>query len=214
MTHPNFRRAALAVAAALACAALAPAQAQTTAPRRRPRRSRRPPRRPPTKTPAKAALGSGVDKASMDPSVRPQDDLYLATNGTWVKNTEIPADKSAWGAFYELRDLTDHRVRELVEGVQATHPAPGSNAQKVNDYFRAFLDEAAIDKAGLAPIAASLKDVDSVKDAGMLVGLMGHWQGVVRTPLGVDPIPISTTRRSTSPTSASPAWACPTATTT
>ena len=185
MTHPTFRRAALAIAASLACAALAPAQAQTTATKT----TTTTVKKTTTKTPAKAALGSGVDRANMDTSVRPQDDLFLATNGTWVKTTEIPADKSAWGAFYQLRDLTDHRVRDLIEGVQATHPAPGTNAQKVNDYFRTFLDEAAIDKAGLAPIAASLKDVDSVTDTGKLVGLMGHWQGVVRTPLGVDSNP-------------------------
>ena len=177
MIHPNFRRAALAIAATLACAAVT-AQAQTaTATTTK------------VKTIVSTRLGSGVDRAGMDKSVRPQDDLFLAVNGTWVKNTEIPADKSAWGTFYELRDRTDHQVRDLVEGLQAKSPAPGTNAQKVNDYFRAFLDEAAIDKAGLAPIEASLKDVDSVKDAGMLVGLMGHWQGVVRTPLLVDANP-------------------------
>ena len=178
MIHPNFRRAALAVAATLACAAVATAQAQTatTATTK-------------VKTIVSPKLGSGVDRSGMDKAVRPQDDLFLAVNGTWVKNTEIPADKSAWGTFYELRDRTDHQVRDLVEGLQAKNPAPGTNAQKVNDYFRAFLDEAAIDKAGLAPIEASLKDVDSVKDAGMLVGLMGHWQGVVRTPLLVDANP-------------------------
>jgi putative endopeptidase len=182
MTHPNFRRAALAAAAALACAALAPAQAQT------PAATTTTVKTTTTKAVAKQS-GSGIDRAGMDKSVRPQDDLFLAMNGTWVKNTEIPADKSAWGSFYELRDRTDHEVRGLVEGLQATHPADGTNAQKVNDFFRSYLDEAAIDKAGLAPIEASLKDVDSVKDAGMLVGLMGHWQGVVRTPLAVDSNP-------------------------
>ena len=176
MIHPHFRRAALAMAATLAC--VATAQAQTAAaPSAK------------VKSIVSTKLGSGIDRAGMDKSVRPQDDLFLAVNGTWVKNTEIPADKSAWGTFYELRDRTDHQVRELVEGLQAKDPAPGTNARKVNDYFRAFLDEAAIDKAGLAPIEASLKDVDSIKDAGMLVGLMGHWQGVVRTPLQVDANP-------------------------
>jgi putative endopeptidase len=80
-------------------------------------------------------------------------------------------------------------VQGLIEGLQATHPVAGTNAQKVDDVYRSYLDVAAIDQAGLAPIAASLQDVDSVKDVGMLVGLMGHWQGIVRTPLavGADP---------------------------
>ncbi len=177
MTPPNFRRAALAAAATLACAAFASAQAQTsTTPTQ-------------TTTTTVATLGAGLDRAGMDTSVRPQDDLFLAMNGTWVKNTQIPADKSAWGTFYELRDRTDHQVRDLIEGLHATKPAPGTNAQKVDDYYRAFMDEAAIDQGGLAPIQASLKDVDGVKDIGMLAGLMGHWQGVVRTPLAVDANP-------------------------
>ena len=42
---------------------------------------------------------SGLDKSGMDTSVRPQDDLFLAMNGSWVKKTDIPADKSSWGTF-------------------------------------------------------------------------------------------------------------------
>ena len=130
MTHPTFRRAALAAAAALACAALAPAQAQTTTTTTTTTTVMRTTTKTTTKTPAKGVLGSGVDRAGMDTSVRPQDDLFLATNGTWVKNTEIPADKSAWGAFYELRDRTDHQVRGLIEGMQATNPAPGATRRR------------------------------------------------------------------------------------
>ncbi len=188
MSHSNFRRAAVAVAAALACAASAHAQTTSTTATAKTATTHAGGTAA-TSTAKSIKLGSGVDRAGMDASVRPQDDLFLATNGTWVKNTEIPADKSAWGTFYELRDRTDRQVRELIEGVQATNPAPGSNAQKVNDYFRTFLDEAAIDKAGLDPVTPSLQDVDSVKDIRMLVGLLGHWQGVVRTPLAVDANP-------------------------
>ena len=177
MTPPNFRCAAVAAAVMLSFAA----QAQTTTTTVQTTTT--------TTSASAKTLGSGVDRSGMDTSVRPQDDLYLATNGTWVKNTEIPADKSAWGAFYELRDRTDHEVRGLIEALAATHPADGSNAQKVNDFFRSYVDEAAIDKAGLAPVMPSLQDVDSIKDTGHLVGLMGHWQGVVRTPLAVESDP-------------------------
>jgi len=177
MIPSHLRLAGLAAAAAFACG-VAGAQTTTTTTTTTTTKTT-------TFAQVKPGTASGIDRAGMDPSVRPQDDLYLATNGHWVQTTEIPADKSSWGAFNQLRDQTDHQVRGLVEGLQATHPAPGSNAQKVDDFYRAWLDEAAIDKAGLAPIEASLKDLASVKDAGMLVGLMGHWQGVVRTPLSV-----------------------------
>ncbi|MCK9689055.1 M13 family metallopeptidase [Scleromatobacter humisilvae] len=180
MTAPNFRRAALAAAALLAVASVHAQTATTTTTTVETTT---------TTSTATKTMGSGIDRSGMDTSVRPQDDLFLAMNGTWVKNTQIPADKSRWGTFDALRDRTDHEVRDLVEGLQATHPAAGSDAQKINDFFRSYVDEAAIDKAGLAPIEASLKDVDSIRDTGMLVGLMGHWQGVVRTPLGVDANP-------------------------
>ena len=91
MTHPNFRRAAAAIAATLACAAFAPTQAQTTATTTTTVKTT-------TKTTAAKKLGSGIDASGMDTSVRPQDDLYLATNGTWVKNTADPGRQVAPGA--------------------------------------------------------------------------------------------------------------------
>ena len=177
MTTPTFRRAALAAAAMLACTAFAPLHAQTATTTTATTAT--------VNSTAAAPLGAGLDRSGMDAAVRPQDDLFLAMNGNWLKATEIPADKSAWGSAFELRDTTDRRVRGLIESLPATHPAPGTNAAKVNDYFQSFLDVAAIDKAGLAPVLPSLADVDSIKDTGMLVGLIGHWQGVVRTPLAV-----------------------------
>ena len=171
MTPSRFRPAALAAAIALACG-VAGAQTTTTTTTTTS-----------TVSTTRPAAVSGVDRTGMDPSVRPQDDLYLAANGGWMKVTEIPADKSSWGTFLQLRDLTDQRVRSLVEGLQAAAPAAGSNAQKVNDFYRSWLDEAAIDKAGLAPVAPSLAEVDAVKDVHALVGLMGRWQGVVHAPL-------------------------------
>jgi len=161
MSHSTFRLTLL--AAALAGVTLAPAHAQDTVAKTKS-----------VRTIVSPKAGSGIDRSGMDKSVRPQDDLYLAMNGAWVKDTQIPADKAIWGAFVELRELSDKRVREIAEGLASTQPAPGSNAQKVDDYYRAFLDEAAIDKAGLAPVEASLKDLDSVKDPDMLVGLIGH----------------------------------------
>ena len=92
MTHPNFRRAAVAIAATLACAAFAPTQAQTTATTTTTVKTTT------TKSTATKKLGSGIDRSGMDTSVRPQDDLYLATNGNWVKNTADPGRQVAPGA--------------------------------------------------------------------------------------------------------------------
>src|SRR6476646_10144189 len=64
-----------------------------------------------TASTAKPQLGTwGVDLAGMDKSVNPGDSFYNYVNGTWDKNTEIPADKSSWGGFGVLRDLSDQRT--------------------------------------------------------------------------------------------------------
>ncbi|MET0382183.1 MAG: M13 family metallopeptidase [Burkholderiaceae bacterium] len=135
---------------------------------------------------ARPAPGSGIDRRGMDRQVRPQDDLYDAANGAWMRATEIPADRSSWGPVLLLRDRADRDVRAIVEGLAATHPEPGGNAQKIDDGYRSYLDVDAIDKAGPAPVAASLREVDAVADARGLIALMGRWQGVVRVPLAVD----------------------------
>lgn len=50
-----------------------------------------------------------------DTSVRPQDDLFRAVNGTWLREKEIPADQVSVGSFIDLRDEAELHVRELIE---------------------------------------------------------------------------------------------------
>ncbi|HSI60191.1 MAG TPA: M13 family metallopeptidase [Ideonella sp.] len=134
---------------------------------------------------AQPPMVSGVDRANFDAQVKPQADLYQAANGRWLKEAAIPADKSAYGVFIELRDRADGRVRKIVEELAASsHPA-GSLQQKMADFYRGHLDEAAIDKAGSAPLAPWLAQIDEVKTAAGLARLLGQWQGIVATPLPV-----------------------------
>jgi hypothetical protein len=62
-------------------------------------------------------LGSGIDKNGFDESVRPQDDFFDYVNGTWLKETEIPADKARWGTFDVLGEQSQKDIRALVEEV-------------------------------------------------------------------------------------------------
>ena len=131
------------------------------------------------------ALASGIDKAGMDPSVRPQDDLFAAMNGGWIRKTEIPADRPSWGSFIQLRERSDQAVKALVEGLPATHPAAGTDARKLADYYAAYDDVGAIDKAGLAPVAPSLAEIDAIGDTKALLAWMGRWQDLVLLPVNV-----------------------------
>jgi len=133
-------------------------------------------------------LTSGVDKAGFDASVRIQDDLFSAVNGDWVKKTEIPADKSSYGAFISLRDLSDQRVRTIVDELVKQKQKAGTVEQKIADFYGSYLDTAAIDKAGLAPLKAVLASIDAIKTPKQLATWMGQAQGSFNTPmaLGVD----------------------------
>jgi len=129
------------------------------------------------------APGAGLDRAGFDTAVRPQDNLFKAVNGQWLKDTPIPADKANYGTFILLRDRSDERVRKVVEEIAAAPAATGSNEQKVGSYYRSFIDEAAIDSAGLAPLLPWLAQIDGLKNKAALAGLMGRWQGQIAMPL-------------------------------
>ena len=95
---------------------------------------------PATKTPASstaaASLKSGVDLQWIDQSVRPQDDFYRFVSGKWLNSAEIPADRSRFGSFDELRDLSEKRSFEIIERLAAEkHLKAGSNEQKIADLY-------------------------------------------------------------------------------
>jgi putative endopeptidase len=131
------------------------------------------------------AMTSGLDKAGMDAGVRPQDSLFGAMNGTWLKNTPIPADKSDYGTFTQLDDLSNERVKAIIEGLAAKPQSPGTVNAKIGDFYTSYMDTAAIDKAGLRPLWPYLAQIDAVKNRKELMALMGQWVSFVDLPVGL-----------------------------
>ena len=127
----------------------------------------------------------GLDKAGMDPTVRPQDDLFKAMNGHWVQTTEIPGDKPEYGSFIRLRDLSDERVKGIVGKLATTPQQPGTIDAKIADFYNAYLDTARIDAAGTAPLRPYEARLSAVKDKAALVALMADWQEFMGSPLNV-----------------------------
>jgi putative endopeptidase len=138
---------------------------------------------------ATAGAELGLDKSGMDTSVRPQDDLFLAMNGTWVKNTEIPADKASWGTFYQLRELSDQRVKSIIEELASKPQPAGTINAKIGDFYSSYMDTAAIDAAGTKPLEPFKAQLAGVKNKKDLVLLMGKWVSFTDMPmnLGVGP---------------------------
>ncbi len=135
----------------------------------------------------KPKLGSfGVDLTGMDKSVKPGDDFYKFVNGSWNARTEIPADKSNWGGFNILRDISDQRTRAIIEDVAKRTNAPGSVNQKVGDFFGSFMDEAAIEAKGVAPLRPILAGIAAIQTPSDLSRALASANRLgVSTPVGI-----------------------------
>ena len=132
------------------------------------------------------ALVSGLDVASFDRSVRPQDDLFRHVNGGWLAGTEIPPDKPAYGGFYEAYDRTQDQLKVLVEATAAAQNAPGSDGQKIGDFFTAFMDEARVEQLAMSPLAPELAVIDALASKTDLARYFGR-----QVKLGVAGAPIT-----------------------
>jgi len=112
-------------------------------------------------------LKSGIDIPSLDPQVRPQDDLFRHYNGKWIREYEMPADRASDGIFRKLHDEAEERVRDIIENSTGT-----GEAQKIGDLYKSFMDTEAIKARGLSPIVDDLKRIDAIATAREFIEVM------------------------------------------
>ncbi len=112
----------------------------------------------------------------MDRSVAPGDDFFAFANGAWVRSTEIPADRSDYGAFSLIDEQAERDVRAIVDAA-AQDPAATGDRRKVGDAYAAFNDEAGIEARGLQPMQDELSRIASIADRR---GLARHLGGTLR----------------------------------
>ncbi|GLR48764.1 M13 family metallopeptidase [Sphingomonas astaxanthinifaciens] len=126
----------------------------------------------------KAEIGAyGFDAAGMDTAVQPGDNFFEYASGTWAKNTPIPADKSGYGMFTVLDDLSKQRTRGLIE-----EAAKDPNS-RIGAVYASFMDQAAIDAKGLAPIKPWLDTIKGTTSRAALPTLFAEAaKNGVRTP--------------------------------
>ncbi|MEZ5290405.1 MAG: M13-type metalloendopeptidase [Vicinamibacterales bacterium] len=141
--------------------------------------------RPSTPAPSTPAPTSGLDASGFDTSVRPQDDLSRYVNGGWLATTEIPPDKASYGGFVEAYDRTQDQLKALVEETSSTPGAPGSAAQKIGDFYAAFMDEARADALGITPLAAEFARIDAI---GSRADLAAYFARQLKLGVGGAPI--------------------------
>ena len=119
----------------------------------------------------------GVDVAGMDRAVKPGDDFFKYVNGKWAATTQIPPDKSSYGAFAILSDLSEARERALLERWAADKTLkPGSDEAKVAATYRTFLDDATAEKLDAKPIQARLDTIRKAKSREDVAAIMAQSQ--------------------------------------
>ena len=133
------------------------------------------------------ALSSGIDMRNMDTRVRPQDDFYRYTNGMWLERTPVPADKSRWGSFDELREAALENLHKIVDGIVVQKDKPhGSEAQKIGDLYQSFMDETRRESLGLAPLQPDFARIDALGEIAGLPALIAYFNQMrITTPFAV-----------------------------
>ncbi len=115
----------------------------------------------------------GISLDLMDKTVRPNDNFFQFVNGTWLKNTAIPADKTRWGSFDELRQNTDKDALAILKDA-AKDPKYKSNTDqgKAINIYKSVMDTVARNKQGIAPIKPYLAKINAVKNTADLQKLL------------------------------------------
>jgi len=112
-------------------------------------------------SPALLAAGEeqpALDKKNMDLAVRPGDDFYRYANGTWIRSLAMPADKSEYDSFDQVREQNRSRLRDLFQNLaaSASTAVKGTAAQKVGDFYAMAMDAAKIEALGATPLQEDL----------------------------------------------------------
>jgi putative endopeptidase len=138
-----------------------------------------------------AALTSGLDLAGMDKTVRAQDDFFHYANGHWLQTTPIPDDRASVSIASQLNDRSIDQLRGLIEAAAKDRAAaPNSEARKIGDLYASFMDEAAVEAAGLGALKGELAGIDALRSKSALPALFAHLHRIgVSTPFGVGTLP-------------------------
>lgn len=118
------------------------------------------------------ARESGIDKQYFSETLKPGDDFYGYVNQGWLETTEIPGDRADYGTFSILFDRTQEQVRALIEEAAANDAQPGTDTQKVGDFYRSFTNLDVRNAAGIKPIEPLLTSVRQAESKTELATVM------------------------------------------
>ena len=126
--------------------------------------------------PRTPALGSfGIDLGNRDTSVQPGDNFDRYANGHWFDTYQLKDYESRYGSFNTLSDQAEEQVRVIIEELAASKDlAPGSNEQKIRDFYASYMDKSARDAAGIKPIQPTLDKIAAIDSQSALIAAFGR----------------------------------------
>ena len=117
----------------------------------------------------------GFDLAGMDSQTKPGDDFFRYANGAWIDKTQIPSDKPAYSLRLAMTDLTEQRLKDLLEAAGAkSADNPSTLEEKAGAFYRSFMDEARVEELGAKAIDPELNDLKNAKTRDDFAALMGR----------------------------------------
>ena len=117
---------------------------------------------------------SGIIIQNMDTLVKPGDNFHAYVNGLWLRNNQIPADKSSYGVSHIIDDKAQENVRAIIEASSKGDFKDGTNEQKIGDLYESFMDQKARDAKGITPLAPEFAKIDAIKSYDDLAAYFGH----------------------------------------
>ena len=122
-----------------------------------------------------AEIVPGIVLENMDTTVKPNDDFFKYVNGKWLENNEIPADRTRWGSFDELRKKTDEDALGILKATMSENPEmgkieviAGSDQEKATHLFQTIMDTVTRNQQGIDPLKPYLAKIDAISNVGDL----------------------------------------------
>lgn len=132
-------------------------------------------------------LSSGIDKANMDLNVKPGADFYEYAAGGWLKTHPLDAEHPTNGAFVDLEEQNQKRIKGLIEEYSSKSQPKGSLGQKIGDLYNLMMDSVRLNREGAAPLKPVLAKVEAIKNKKeyQLVMAQLDYQGVGAMMFGI-----------------------------